>query len=353
MKYRLSCLILAVCLLVCIVGCSNGKEADSENETENSSTESTHKHTFSEATCTQAQTCSCGEVKGEPLGHDIVDNECTRCEYAELLSEKCDKVLAVGIDGENKYELVANESEDYNGVVVEVGVIKNNKWLIEPTTDSPLVDEDKTLFGSNVSGLDTAPTSIYYIGNNCFLYKNIYQWGTGGTTYEDVVFNVENNKYYINDGTETKVNHPTKISYEDNDIIAPGDYELYGETVLVTDCETEVWQCLDYGKKVSIELINTTSMDTRVVDLERYELSPICNPFNDGLFAIVNFHGEARFYDSNGKIVIDLSSYELTHIDQPLMFIDGKCTFTIFNNNDNIYEITIDKKGNVIDSVER
>ena len=36
-----------------------------------------HTHTFSEATCTTAKICECGEIAGEPLGHTWVDATCT------------------------------------------------------------------------------------------------------------------------------------------------------------------------------------------------------------------------------------------------------------------------------------
>ena len=36
-----------------------------------------HTRTFAEATCTTAQTCECGEIEGEPLGHTWVDATCT------------------------------------------------------------------------------------------------------------------------------------------------------------------------------------------------------------------------------------------------------------------------------------
>lgn len=43
--------------------------------------EPSHTHTFSQASCISAATCSCGVVNGEPLGHDFGDNNknCARC----------------------------------------------------------------------------------------------------------------------------------------------------------------------------------------------------------------------------------------------------------------------------------
>lgn len=43
-------------------------------------------HEWIEATCTQPKTCArCGETEGEPLGHNFVDNVCTRCGAYEKL----------------------------------------------------------------------------------------------------------------------------------------------------------------------------------------------------------------------------------------------------------------------------
>ena len=44
-----------------------------------------HEHVFLEATCEEAAVCECGEVDGEPLGHDYAEatcqspKTCTRC----------------------------------------------------------------------------------------------------------------------------------------------------------------------------------------------------------------------------------------------------------------------------------
>ena len=63
------------------------------------------------------------------------------------LSKSCDMVLASGYDGDDYYQLVANETEDYNGVKDELGVIKNNEWLLKPTLDMPFVNDDGSMKG--------------------------------------------------------------------------------------------------------------------------------------------------------------------------------------------------------------
>ena len=45
--------------------------------------EAPHTHAFSDATCTEAPKCSCGETQGEALGHDFVKGVCSRCEAVD------------------------------------------------------------------------------------------------------------------------------------------------------------------------------------------------------------------------------------------------------------------------------
>ena len=81
------------------------------------------------------------------------------------LSRECDEVLATGTNSNGDYyEVVANKVEDYTGLSVYVGVIKNNEWLLEPTKDMPFVSEENT-FNSN--GPEAG--EITYVGNDCFV----------------------------------------------------------------------------------------------------------------------------------------------------------------------------------------
>ena len=69
--------------------------ASSKDQPSSSTTSSTeeHKHSFKDATCTAAKTCSCGATEGSPLGHSYTNGLCSRCgakdpDYKTPLSQK-------------------------------------------------------------------------------------------------------------------------------------------------------------------------------------------------------------------------------------------------------------------------
>ena len=100
-------------------------------------------------TCLYSTSCSNSSEANYVSGNSAKDKELENKEEEiieepnteqEYLSEDCDLILAEGYEDEdNYYELVANKTEDYNGVKYKVGVIKNNNWLIKPTSKSPFV----------------------------------------------------------------------------------------------------------------------------------------------------------------------------------------------------------------------
>ena len=52
---------------------------DTESSDSTVSSEPIHTHSFSDATCTQPKTCSCGATDGNALGHNFENGTCTRC----------------------------------------------------------------------------------------------------------------------------------------------------------------------------------------------------------------------------------------------------------------------------------
>jgi len=76
-------LLLSVLVFIfSFIGCESN---NAYNEKNNNYSQDDHVHSFLNATCTEAQKCSCGQTKGEPLGHNFSvatcnkPQKCTRC----------------------------------------------------------------------------------------------------------------------------------------------------------------------------------------------------------------------------------------------------------------------------------
>ena len=85
-------------------------------------------------------------TNNEPASDDSINND----NYSQgttlnrdPLSASCDYILCTGTDyNGNKYELVANQTESSQGFEIAVGVIKNNSWLYQLSSDFPFLGED-------------------------------------------------------------------------------------------------------------------------------------------------------------------------------------------------------------------
>lgn len=260
------------------------------------------------------------------------------------ISATCDKILASGYDADqNYYELVANETEDYSGTKIEMGIIKNNEWLIPLTANSPFVSDSGLLVGAsgNFKG------SIYeekfaifnYIGAGCFIFsRSNYDSG--------IIWNSNTGKYYHD---TTEIYDYTPQVYTSN-----YTYELNNKTIINNDGLF----LLRPGGKGNYKLLNANTMEISDINLEEMGYSYFSYPLSEGLFAIVNTNSkyspqpENGFYDINGNKVIDLSQYTFTEEYIDAAFVDGQCSFEIKNDQGTCYYITIDKTGNVINSVQ-
>lgn len=77
-----------------------------------------HKHTFKDATCTTAKTCSCGATEGKALGHKYTNGVCSRCgkadpDYKTPLSKK-------GGKWEGMYIVPSEETRRFYSVTVYI-----------------------------------------------------------------------------------------------------------------------------------------------------------------------------------------------------------------------------------------
>ena len=274
------------------------------------------------------------------------DTQTTAPSYQEdnttSISATCDKILASGYDADqNYYELVANETEDYSGTKIEMGVIKNNEWLIPLTANSPFVSDTGLLVGArgNFKG------SIYeekfaifnYIGAGCFIYsRSNYDSG--------IIWNSNTGKYY-HDTNELYYYAPQAYTSDHT-------YELKNKTIINNDGLFLLRPNIEGNYK----LLNANTMEISDINLEEMGYSYFSYPLSEGLFAIINSTYSPQtangFYDITGKKIIDLSQYTFTEEYVDAAFINGECSFEIKNDQGTKYYITIDKTGNVINSVQ-
>lgn len=265
------------------------------------------------------------------------------------LSESCNMVLASGYDGDDYYQLVANETEDYNGVKDELGVIKNNEWLLKPTLDMPFVNDDGSMKGvKNIYGIDNQ--NIFYLGNSCFYYHITTSRRYASDLYKDIFFNAEINKYYEQDSSSCVAN----IDYG-----SMNQEPNFSFTHYINEDEPMV--IVDFSKTSSSDgvakILNTNTMETSELVINKLDEFSFFNlstvyPISENKFAVSFVGKKICFYDLDGNQLFDTTNYKLSTYDQDITFKDDKCSFTIKNNGGTLYNITINSKGEVIDSYE-
>ncbi len=302
-------ILLVVCLLFCATACSKKSiEADRDN---------IEKTTQEDKNST--------ELKNQEPETKEPETEMPK------LSDECDKVLASGYDAHGSYyELVANETEDYSGTTINVGVIKDNVWSIPLTTNCPFLGEDGLLLISSQSIYDEWHR-FYYIGSGCFGLTS-----THNPRYAQVIWNGNNGKSYVPYGSNSEyavVRFDAKKELVNND----GFVILESSPI----------------KYLELETMQVKTMENKVGN------STYLYPYSDGLFAVND-----KFYNLKGEVVIELSEYNVQnslttsydksndYLSPNLVFQNGKCTFEMMNDQRTKYQITIDKTGKVIDSVK-
>ena len=87
----------------------------------------THTHSWSDATCTAPQTCSCGQTQGEALGHSFDDNGlCTVCSFNPLY------IVAGDVMKDSSENYV--EGTNFFGGSIWIATDENNKLSYNPVT---------------------------------------------------------------------------------------------------------------------------------------------------------------------------------------------------------------------------
>ena len=125
-KKIIAVMVMAICVFA-VAGCSGTKE----NKT-------VHEHTWVEATCTSAKTCSvCGEIEGNPLGHTVEFGLCSRCntvqgkDIFDEISKKMD-AIAQSEDEENS---IMENVYSYDDLLALEPVYQREKQLYQDIYD--------------------------------------------------------------------------------------------------------------------------------------------------------------------------------------------------------------------------
>lgn len=274
----------------------------------------------------------------EPTTEEATTNEPTTVEPTTVydISNEYEIILASGSDSDgNDYMMVGNETEDYEGVKVEVGVIKNDEWLIELTSDMPFLKENGEFL--NGGGLSDAIGDILFVGNECFRYdcniKNL----------TEVYYNVSTKEYYENKGKYDSI-----LSWAECTFIGA----KYNPYTVVENEEKILIPSSYYESETEYIVLDTKTMEAETHTVEAYLNNyTYVYPISEGMFA-TSRNDKVNFYNLDGSVAFDTSEYKSVNEEQRFIFEEGTCTFRIKNNNNTEYDITINNTGEVINSEE-
>lgn len=115
--------------------------------------EAPHTHDFSDATCTEAPKCSCGETQGEALGHDYVDGVCSRCDAFEegwTVVDSLESLNAALVNGGNIVLNADITSSDVISITTSV-VLNGNGHTLTYTGANRAIDVPNTAVDVNLT----------------------------------------------------------------------------------------------------------------------------------------------------------------------------------------------------------
>lgn len=317
-------IITAVIAIIITVLCINSSK--SKNDDSHSTNQSTYSTTTTEPTTTEATT-------KPQLSLDYT-------------------ILASGTeDNGDVYELVATQEETYNDVVVKIGVIKNNEWLVPLTTDNPFINENGRIYthyyydheasydnAYSTKNLDNISDDDYhFIGNSCFY---IYESRVG-----DIIYNSELNKELVLPKSAGAGVDFYRIHLEkSNDVYVCSDKFI-----------VEYYEDSNYQ---DVRILDTNTMEMNII-IKNPEYHNVVGPLSDGLFAMGYYssYKVSAFYDVDGNKVLDVSEYDIhypkdTYNEYPY-FENGKFKFITTNEAGTKYDMIIDKTGKVLSSTKQ
>lgn len=273
-------------------------------------------------------------------------------------------VLASGSeDNGDFYELVGEQNETVNNGGVKIGVIKNNEWLVEITSDIPFVGENGYISIIDAySGKDSfnlkreysnCGVFFEYCGNGIFI--DYYLYAPPGTSDYDsfcytygVAYNSENGKSY-------------KINCAANCALGLRYCSFDSSSMEYWNSDFKIRDRLVYkDKDHKFNILNLNTMETKQFD----GIDDFSQYSNGLIFVRTEDKGFVGFIDEDFNFVIDLTDYNLKlpfkdvwgeecdWCNKCYFFKDGKCEINTRTDSGSVFKVTIDKTGKEINSVE-
>lgn len=294
-------------------------------------------------------------------GNSSAHSSSTQQYSAEQLSDSCDFILCEGYDFVgNKYELVADQSENSLGYEITVGIIKNNNWLYPLSSSFPFLGE-RGLFHvtapmgsksgtalSTVGEQNTVIQSMYFVDSGAFLMDS-YTTNDSLSLYDHtkVIFScdIQQSKTFDCDTGEYTLVYESKDAKLDSGT----DYLWYGEI------NTDNGEIIVYETIRNSVYQNDDTYDWYIFDFQDLNQDLIASnmdiyprgPLSEGLI----LGNDNVFYDKNMKQVVDLTAFNIYSYEDAC-FHNGLYTFEAVNSIGNHFNVTVDKSGNIVSEIE-
>lgn len=251
---------------------------------------------------------------------------------AVKLSDSCDIVLASGTANGSFYELVANQTDAYPNSYIEIGVIKNNTWLVPLSKESPFLDESGW-WQTEHSELKYAKQSTAFVEGGYFLQE--YARAPGVSTSEEIIYNPETGVSFETRNLQTNYSSfiPPYTDEAMQNLVFDGNLLAYNNN----------------GGKLT--LFNMESGKAEVINHCYNEKPTKLYGFNEGLYFARHqgFSGYCGLFNKEGKQVVNFLPYNVKDpLNEKGYLENGTITLVCYNENDIKFNITFDKDGNIV-----
>lgn len=291
--------------------------------------------------------------KYNDYGELNVDNEISEEITENSLADSCQYTLVTGYDSDGTcYQLVGEDYESYDGSVIRFGVIKDNQWLINMTSDSPFLDDKKCIYGyedadgiykseyykslkQTIEQKDPALFDKFgYAGNGCF-----YLESNSGSKTDSLVEKLSTIVFWNAETNTSKLFNNT-IMYDMENYTTGNDVILS----VLTDHLFNISN--DKFADMNVQALNVSTLETKSLLNQMFDANSNwdykVHQSSENLFYVEK---DNSFYDTTGKKAFEITVDKVQEIGK---FKNGQCELITQVESGSKYSVMIDTKGNVI-----